>query len=63
MDFVYFSGFLPSPNYQRTEDQLAEPSARSDKRDERDDQGDRTQRFGISTYGATVCDTLMIMYL
>ncbi|XP_026742931.1 uncharacterized protein LOC113504718 [Trichoplusia ni] len=45
-------GFMPS--FQRTEDQLAEPSARVDKsRDERDSQADRTQRFGISTYGST----------
>ncbi|KAH9643037.1 hypothetical protein HF086_013598 [Spodoptera exigua] len=45
-------GFVPS--FQRTEDQLAEPSARIEKnRDERDNQADRTQRFGISSYGST----------
>ncbi|KAI5642837.1 DM4/DM12 family domain-containing protein [Phthorimaea operculella] len=49
-------GFMPSPSY-RTEDQLAEPSARVEKsredreRAERDNQPERTQRFGISTYG------------
>ncbi|CAK1550416.1 unnamed protein product [Leptosia nina] len=53
-DYRNDGGFLPSQSYQRTEDQLAEPSPRSDKsRDDRDDHGDRTQRFGISTYGAT----------
>lgn len=42
------------PSFQRTEDQLAEPSARIEKnRDERDNQADRTQRFGISSYGST----------
>lgn len=47
-----FRGFMPS--FQRTEDQLAEPSARVEKnRDERDNQADRTQRFGISSYGST----------
>nr|XP_049704881.1 uncharacterized protein LOC110376438 [Helicoverpa armigera] len=47
-----FRGFVPS--FQRTEDQLAEPSARVEKnRDERDNQADRTQRFGISSYGST----------
>ncbi|XP_047537153.1 uncharacterized protein LOC125071106 [Vanessa atalanta] len=46
-------GFMPSTGYQRTEDQLAEPSSRADKnRDERDSQ-DRIQRFGISGYGGT----------
>nr|XP_004923423.2 uncharacterized protein LOC101740125 isoform X2 [Bombyx mori] len=45
-------GFVPS--FQRTEDQLAEPSARVDKtREERDSQPERIQRFGISTYGTT----------
>ncbi|CAH2983510.1 unnamed protein product [Chilo suppressalis] len=44
-------GFLPSPGY-RTEDQLAEPSARVEKGD-RDNQAERTQRFGISSYGTT----------
>ncbi|CAH2094765.1 unnamed protein product [Euphydryas editha] len=47
-------GFLPSSGYERTEDQLAEPSSRAEKnRDERDNQSDRTQRFGISGYGGT----------
>ncbi|CAK1583853.1 unnamed protein product [Parnassius mnemosyne] len=46
-------GFMPSTVYQRTEDQLAEPSARVDKnsREERDNQPDRTQRFGITNFG------------
>ncbi|CAG9565648.1 unnamed protein product [Danaus chrysippus] len=45
-------GFVPSPTYQRTEDQLSEPSARVEQsRDE--DRPDRTQRFGISSYGST----------
>ncbi|KAJ0173511.1 hypothetical protein K1T71_010660 [Dendrolimus kikuchii] len=45
-------GFVPS--YQRTEDQLAEPSARVEKtREEQDSQPERTQRFGITTYGST----------
>ncbi|CAH4038094.1 uncharacterized protein LOC123720173 [Pieris brassicae] len=53
-DYRSDGGFLPSPSYQRTEDQLAEPSARSDKgRDDNNDHGDRTQRFGISSYGTT----------
>lgn len=39
------------PSFQRTEDQLAEPSARVEK--ERDSQADRTQRFGVSAYGGT----------
>ncbi|XP_026333353.1 uncharacterized protein LOC113240300 [Hyposmocoma kahamanoa] len=44
---------MPSTSY-RTEDQLAEPSARVDKsREDRDNQPERTQRFGISTYGST----------
>ncbi|XP_048486012.1 uncharacterized protein LOC105381883 [Plutella xylostella] len=51
-----FRGFQPSPSY-RTEDQLAEPSARVEKREElardRDSQSERTQRFGISSYGAS----------
>ncbi|CAH2044987.1 unnamed protein product, partial [Iphiclides podalirius] len=48
-------GFLPSTAYQPTEDQLAEPSARVDKgsREDRDSQPDRTQRFGISSFGST----------
>lgn len=47
-----FRGFMPS--YQRTEDQLAEPSARVEKtRDERDSQPQRTERFGISAYGGS----------
>ncbi|XP_068619359.1 uncharacterized protein [Battus philenor] len=48
-------GFVPSAAFQRTEDQLAEPSARAERnsREERDNQSDRTQRFGISTYGST----------
>ncbi|XP_041969481.1 uncharacterized protein LOC121726271 [Aricia agestis] len=49
-------GFLPSQNYnQRTEDQLAEPSARVDKSDERleRDNPDRKERFGITGYGST----------
>lgn len=47
--------FLPSSGYERTEDQLAEPSSRAEKnRDERDNQADRTQRFGITGYGGTV---------
>ncbi|KAL4702771.1 hypothetical protein ACJJTC_002311 [Scirpophaga incertulas] len=50
-DGLDFRGFLPSAGY-RTEDQLAEPSARIDK-NERDNQSDRTQRFGISSYGTT----------
>ncbi|CAH0728577.1 unnamed protein product, partial [Brenthis ino] len=46
-------GFMPSTGYQRTEDQLAEPSSRVEKeRDERDN-SDRTQRFGITGYGST----------
>ncbi|CAG9789455.1 unnamed protein product [Diatraea saccharalis] len=48
-----FRGFLPSSGY-RTEDQLAEPSSRVEKGDrDRDSQPERTQRFGISTYGST----------
>ncbi|XP_072929720.1 uncharacterized protein [Epargyreus clarus] len=47
-------GFLPSTSYQRTEDQLAQPSARTEKsREDRDSQPERTQRFGISSYGST----------
>ncbi|XP_013170697.1 PREDICTED: uncharacterized protein LOC106120068 [Papilio xuthus] len=48
-------GFMPSSAYQHTEDQLAEPSSRLEKgsREERDNQPDRTQRFGISAYGTT----------
>ncbi|XP_075982966.1 uncharacterized protein LOC142981152 isoform X2 [Anticarsia gemmatalis] len=42
-------GFMPS--FLRTEDQLAEPSARVEK--ERDNQADRTQRFGVSSFGGT----------
>ncbi|CAH2243003.1 uncharacterized protein LOC120632365 [Pararge aegeria] len=46
-------GFMPS-SYQHTEDQLAQPSARADKsRDERDNQPDRTQRFGVTDFGNT----------
>ncbi|XP_023938835.2 uncharacterized protein LOC112046446 [Bicyclus anynana] len=46
-------GFLPS-SFQHTEDQLAQPSARADKsREERDNQQDRTQRFGVTDYGST----------
>ncbi|XP_038207020.1 uncharacterized protein LOC119828816 isoform X2 [Zerene cesonia] len=53
-DYRSDGGFLPSPTYQRTEDQLAEPAARIERsRDERDNQADKSQRFGISTYGAT----------
>lgn len=50
---------MPSAAYQRTErteDQLAEPSARVDKSREehsRDSQPERTQRFGISSYGTS----------
>ncbi|XP_049878214.1 uncharacterized protein LOC126375315 [Pectinophora gossypiella] len=54
-DYRNDGGFMPSPSY-RTEDQLAEPSARVDKSREdreRDNQPERTQRFGISTYGST----------
>ncbi|XP_059048545.1 uncharacterized protein LOC131843807 [Achroia grisella] len=53
-DGLDFRGFLPSSGYQRTEDQLAEPSARVEKsRDDRDSSPERTQRFGISAYGST----------
>ncbi|KAI8424835.1 hypothetical protein MSG28_006763 [Choristoneura fumiferana] len=45
-------GFMPSSSF-RTEDQLAEPSARAEKSREEREQNDRTQRFGISTYGTT----------
>ncbi|XP_063628111.1 uncharacterized protein LOC134799604 isoform X2 [Cydia splendana] len=47
-------GFMPSSSF-RTEDQLAEPSARVEKSREEREQNDRdrTQRFGISTYGTT----------
>ncbi|KAL0819471.1 hypothetical protein ABMA28_007575 [Loxostege sticticalis] len=50
-DYRSDGGFLPSAGY-RTEDQLAEPSARVEKGD-RDSQPERTQRFGISSYGST----------
>lgn len=46
-----FRGFMPS---YRTEDQMAEPSVRVDKnREDRDNQPERTQRFGISAYGGS----------
>ncbi|GBP17931.1 hypothetical protein EVAR_7924_1 [Eumeta japonica] len=49
-------GFVPS--YQHAEDQMAEAAGevRRDARDDlrnRDSQADRTQRFGISSYGTT----------
>ncbi|XP_053613617.1 uncharacterized protein Desi isoform X2 [Plodia interpunctella] len=48
-DYGSDGGFMPSAGY-RTEDQLAEPSARVDKSRE---EPERTQRFGISSYGST----------
>ncbi|XP_063628110.1 uncharacterized protein LOC134799604 isoform X1 [Cydia splendana] len=53
-DGLNFRGFMPSSSF-RTEDQLAEPSARVEKSREEREQNDRdrTQRFGISTYGTT----------
>ncbi|XP_073950200.1 uncharacterized protein isoform X2 [Choristoneura fumiferana] len=51
-DGLNFRGFMPSSSF-RTEDQLAEPSARAEKSREEREQNDRTQRFGISTYGTT----------
>ncbi|XP_013192160.1 uncharacterized protein LOC106136229 isoform X2 [Amyelois transitella] len=48
-DYGNDGGFMPSAGY-RTEDQLAEPSARVDKTRE---EPERTQRFGISSFGST----------
>ncbi|KOB66655.1 Uncharacterized protein OBRU01_20927 [Operophtera brumata] len=50
-EYGHDGGFMPS---YRTEDQLAEPSARVDKtREDHDSRAERTQRFGVSAYGGS----------